>query len=173
MQNERFYEIHKSYYKLLRRIASQKGIPYDEIDDMVQEAFISYYEHYPVTWPEERIRVTLAKIQYNLCMDFWRKRCNRDVTCMAPEDMQDLSQDREEMMGQDNLSILIQREQYQDVGRAFRSMKREWAEVLQLNILEGCPMHEVSRRLGISETLCRMRLMRGRRYLKEHTVRTT
>ena len=58
-QDERFYSIHSRYYPLLRTIAQRRGIPYDEIDDVLQDAFLAFYEHYPLTWPDSKIRATL------------------------------------------------------------------------------------------------------------------
>lgn len=39
---ERFRAIYDRYMPLLRLIASRKSIPYDEIDDLVQETFTSF-----------------------------------------------------------------------------------------------------------------------------------
>ena len=54
--NDRFTEIHEHYYPLLRLMAMKKGIPYDEVEDIIQETSIAYYEHYPLNWSENQIR---------------------------------------------------------------------------------------------------------------------
>ena len=55
---------------------------------------------------------------------------------------------------------------------ALMTMKRDWAVVFFLYIIEGRPMDEVSRILGVSGAACRMRLMRGRKYLREKLEKT-
>ncbi len=165
--NARFREIHYQYYPLLRMAAGRKGIPYDEIDDMVQETFLSYYQYYPLDWEENHIRYTLLKILKNRCTDYWKTIGSRDLTYLEPGEMQELEVDGQGQIKNDSLSIIIQQEQFGEVMEAVCSMKEEWAVVFRMNIMEGRPIHEVSRILGISESLCRMRIMRGRRYLRK------
>lgn len=171
-EDERFYSIHSRYYPLLRTIAHRKGIPYDEIDDMLQETFLAFYEHYPLTWPDYKIRATLIKTLRNLCIDYWRRNENRWVSCMDPSDMQVLIHDLNMLAGKDLCSIVIQKELYKGVVNALTTMKWDWAVVFVLYIIEGRPMDEVSKILGISGAACRMRLMRGRKYLRESLDKT-
>ena len=48
MINEMFQSMYETYQESLRIIAMHYKIPRDDVDDIVQETFISYYEHYPV-----------------------------------------------------------------------------------------------------------------------------
>lgn len=165
--NQRFREIHNQYYALLRLTAGRKGIPYDEIDDMLQETFLSYYQHYSLDLEDEHIRYILLKILKNRCIDYWRAWGSKDITCLEPQEMENLEGDRQEQRENDSLSLILRQEQIEEVMEAVHSMKEEWAVVFKMNIMEGRSMREVSQILGISEALCRMRIMRGRRYLRK------
>ena len=167
--NDRFTEIHEHYYPLLRLMAMKKGIPYDEVEDIIQETFIAYYEHYPLDWSENQIRAVLARILRNRCVDYWRAVMAHRVIPMDPELMQETNLGVSAFAGKDTLKIVIERELYNTVMGALKTMKSDWQIVFLLYIVEGRSMHEVSNVLGVSEALCRMRLMRGRNYLREIT----
>ena len=145
---------------------------YDEIDDVLQDAFLAFYEHYPLTWPDSKIRATLIKTLKNLCIDYWRKRENRSVASMDPAELQVIRYELSILSGKDLSTVIVQKELYKDVMNALMTMKRDWAVVFFLYIIEGRPMDEVSRILGVSGAACRMRLMRGRKYLREKLEKT-
>lgn len=162
-QNERFNVIYRDNISLLRSIARGRGIVKDEVEDMLQETFLLYYRCYPLTWPENQIRSYLAKILKNLCIDQFRKNAAHPVFYIDPS-----------VLGWyyrgdkgDPLDILISRQRYREVREAFQSMKEEWAVVFFWYAVQDLTMKEIGRRLGISESACRMRLMRGRRFLNE------
>ena len=67
----------------------------------------------------------------------------------------------------DNLTVLVKREEIREILRALETMKPEWAEVIRLHILEDRTTTEVGEMLGISDNLVRTRLTRGRKYLRE------
>ncbi len=168
-ENARFHEIYLYYYPRLCQIARQWNIPCDEIEDVIQDSYLSYYEHYPPTWPEDRIGRMLTAIFRNRCIDYWRKAKTSGEVCMDPKAVQFYHHRNYASREKDNLMILIQRERYEQVMDALREMKEEWLAVFVLYIIEDRPIREVSERLGISEALCRMRLMRGRKYLRNKT----
>ncbi len=168
--NEKFREIYKRYMPLMRMLAKNGGVPYDEIDDIVQETFAAYYSHYPLTWPDYKVKAMLIRIMKNRCVDYLRKRDCLKIICFDPVLMQDDSFASGNLYGRDNLSILMSKLEYQDVLEAMKVMREDWAQVIQLYVIEGRPMDEVSRILGISEMACRQRLCRGRKQLKNYLI---
>lgn len=150
-QDERFYAIHSRYYPLLRTITQRKGIPYDEIDDILQDAFLAFYEHYPLTWPEEKIRATLIKTLKNLCVDYWRKREKRSIANMDPSELQVIRYEMNMLSGKDLSTVIIQKELYKDIMDVLMAMKKDWSVVFFLYIIEGRPMDEVSKILEFQE----------------------
>ncbi|MCD8084065.1 MAG: sigma-70 family RNA polymerase sigma factor [Clostridiales bacterium] len=166
---DRFPSIYERYMPLLRTIAGSRGIPYDEIDDIVQEAFVSYYRHYPLTWEDSRIQGYLSRIVRNLCTDYQRR--NRPGRSGRAALSELAGQWAEVSRRKDPLAILLERQEYQAVAGALASMKKDWAAVMFLYVVEERPISEVSEILGISEAACRMRLCRGRRYLRRQLGR--
>lgn len=165
--DEKFRAIYDRYMPLLRLIASRKFIPYDEIDDMVQETFTSFYAHYPLTWPEYKIRAALARIMRNLCTDYLRRCRTHPITYMDSSTLIAESRLPGLPAAKNPLDIVLENQQFQDILSIFKTMKHDWAIVFLLYLIQGRSMSEVSRMLGISEAACRMRLMRARNYLKE------
>lgn len=166
-QEDLFRSIYNHYMPLLRWIAGRRGIPYDEIDDLVQETFTEYYDHYPLTWPEYKIRSTLTKTMRNLCIDY-RRRCHtRRMVYMDPMEMQRQGMTSDRITCRDTLNIVVEHQEYRDVMNVLQNMREDWAIVFVLYIIQGRPMKEVAEILGISDAACRTRLMRGRKYLRE------
>lgn len=166
-KEERFHSIYKSYAPMLRIIAKSKGIPVDEIEDLVQDTFASYYSHYPLEWEEKQIKAALIRIMKNLCVDYYRRRDARPVVYCDPVSIEENAISAGRQFARDNLSILLERQEYDEVVEVLRGMKEDWAKVFVLYVIEGRPMDEVSRMLGISSDACRARLSRGRKYLRE------
>ncbi len=169
---ERFRAIYDRYMPLLRLIASRKSIPYSEIDDMVQETFTAYYTHYPVTWPEYKIRAALARIMRNLCTDYFRRQCTHPLIYVDSAILAAEGKSIGTSPGKNPLDIILERQKRQEILDIFQSMKNDWMIVFLLYLIQGRPMKEVSRILGISEPACHMRLMRGRQYLNEQLAKS-
>lgn len=166
--NEKFREIYMTYAPMLRVIAKRRGIPYDEIDDVLQETFEAFYTHYPLTWPNYKIKAMLTRITKNRCIDFLRKKEAMKIMCFDPVVMQEDGFHKDGLYERDNLSILLSKMEYQTVMNAVKSMREEWAAVFELYVIESRPIDEVSRILNVSEAACRQRLCRGRKYLKQY-----
>lgn len=169
-QDERFRSVYVDTMPRMWRIASGKGVPQYEIEDIMQEAALSYLRHYPLTWPNAKMAWMLKKITRNLSIDYKRRRATHPIEYLDPVQMQAMTRDK--WMGVDALSILVRKQERERIVEAFCSMRSEWATVFHLYIIEGRPMEEVSKMLGISEAACRMRLMRGRKYLRESLEET-
>jgi RNA polymerase sigma factor, sigma-70 family len=166
-KEEQFLAIYEAYMPLLRIIARKKMIPPDDIDDLIQESFASYYSHYPLDWPDYKIKSTLAKIIRNRCTDYYRRQGTNPVTYYDPAIIQEVALSDSRKSGRDNLSILLEQQECEAVLAAIRSMKEEWEQVFTLHVIEDRPMTEVSRILGVSPEACRARLSRGRKYLRK------
>ena len=69
-----FNSIYVEYAPVLRVLAVRSGLPYGEVDDIVQETFLSYFTHYPVDWDSGKMKGMLARILKNKCIDYSRKK---------------------------------------------------------------------------------------------------
>ena len=164
---ELFCSIYKRLMPLLRVLAKQYGVPYDEIDDVIQDTFLSFYIHYPMTWEDYKIKAMLCKILRNRCVDYSRRKDSHPVSYCDPIQMQTEIDIMSRLISRDNLTVLIEQQDYREVWEALKSMKEEWAQVFYLYVIQERPMEEVSKILGITDAACRTRLTRGRKYLRE------
>ena len=164
--NAVFNSVYVEYGPVLRVLAVRYGLPYEEVEDMIQETFLSYFTHYPVDWDSGKMKGMLVRILKNKCIDFKRKK--------QPElvDLDDEYGGPEYkyinlLISRDSLSIILEKEEYRKVWKAMKMMRADWLEVFVLYIIEDRPIREVSEILGISVEACRTRISRGRKYLKE------
>lgn len=165
---EIFHEIYKRYKPALCLVAKNKLIPHSEIEDMVQETFLSFYTHYEATWSEYRIQSLLMRIMQNLCADYYRAKSTHPTFYIdfSTWDIEELS--RNSSSTQDPLDIVIKRQEIYDL---IMTMKKEWITVFLLSSVYGMSIEEISKSIGISEAACKMRLMRGRRYLNKQKLK--
>lgn len=166
-EDKLFRDIYNTYMPWLRMIATNKKIPLDEIDDLIQDTFAAYYSHYPLDWPSYRIKATLTKIMKNRCVDYYRRQGRNPVTYYDPLVMQETDLFGSRRYGRDSLSICLEQQEYQEVMNIIMEMKDDWVSVVLLYLVEGRPMAEISQILGVSAEACRARLCRARKYLKK------
>lgn len=62
---------------------------------------------------------------------------------------------------------MIQNEEYRYICQCIEEMKEIWREPAFLHFIEGYTPQEIHKILGISETVCRSRLSRARKHLRE------
>ena len=165
--HELFRSIYVQYRPLLRTAARRKGIPYDELDDIVQETFVSYYSRYPLDWSECQIRGMLMKILKCRCIDYLRKQSRIALTYLDPVHIEDGDMDTEKIEEKDTLDVVLEEQKHQKIVDVLSGMKPDWLEVFIKLTIEGRSVVEVSRELGITESTCRARLSRAHRYLRK------
>jgi len=161
-----FDSVYVEYGPVLRVLAVRYGLPYEEVEDMIQETFLSYFTHYPVDWDSGKMKGMLVRILKNKCIDFSRKKQPEVV----PLDTGEYSPEYKYMnllISKDSLSIILEQEEHRKVWKAMRKMRADWLEVFVLYKIQGRPIKEVSDILGISVAACRTRISRGRKFLDE------
>lgn len=166
-ENERFRSIYLKCMPLLRVIAKRRGIPYDEIDDIVQDTFFSFYRHYAEFLPtmtDDEVKKILTVILRNRCIDYLRRRSTHPVDYLDPSVIRE---QRFDPVRDDVLRILMEDREYSDVMKALKEMRSDWAEIFILLAIEDRSVEEVSKRLGISKQACRTRLSRARKCLRK------
>ena len=73
-----FEEMYLTYQDTLRRLAYAYDIPVDDIDDIIQDTFVSYARYdYSLKQPEEGKKILLGRILRSRCMDFHRQKKKR------------------------------------------------------------------------------------------------
>lgn len=165
--DELFDSIYARYKPMLRVLAKRYGVSYDDTEDISQETFIAFYKHYPLTWEDYRTKAMLCRILKNRCVDYLRRRDARPMDYWDPIKMQNEGEQMDSLVSKDTLAILLEKQEYKEIMDVLASMKEDWAQVINLYVIQGRPMEEVSRLLGTTDAACRTRLTRGRKYLRE------
>jgi len=169
--NAVFNSVYVDYGPVLRVLAVRYGLPYEEVEDMIQETFLSYFTHYPMDWEPGKMKGMLVRILKNKCIDFKRKK-QPELVELDTENGSPEFKYINLLISRDSLSIILEKEEYRKVWRAMTTMRTDWLEVFVLYMIEDRPIKEVSEILGISVEACRTRISRGRKYLKEELKET-
>lgn len=163
--NDLLKALYEEYHVPLKKLSVRIGIDYDDIEDMVHETILSYYERYPLDWNSKQKSVMLAKILRSKWIDRYRKniRFTGSLDDKALEEFFVLKC----LLDKDALTYVMDNQLYDEVRKLVEEMKKDWRDVITLYILEERPLAEVCEILGISGTVCRSRISRARKYLRE------
>lgn len=160
-----FQALYEDYLVPLKKLAASMGIGYDDIEDVVHDTLLSYYDKYPLDWSDKQKKAMLARILHSKRVDRFRKNSRyADVGVDNPDDEVIVIS---KLVEKDSLTSIVENETYREVRRIIEEMKKDWRDVIILYIVEERPIKEVCEILGISGTVCRSRIARARKYLKQ------
>lgn len=158
--------MYEEYQGPLRRVARKSGIPVDYVDDIIQETFVAYFVHYSALWPDARKKAMLMKILKNKCADYYRKYKHYDCVSMDAEEFDEAAVLTELVM-KDTLDSVLTDDMLTDVHKTIQSLKKDWRDIAVLHLIEQRSISEVCQILELEPNVCRMRLSRIRKYLRE------
>ena len=154
-----------TYQDTLRRLAYAYDIPVDDIDDIIQDTFVSYARYdYSLKQPEEGKKILLGRILRSRCMDFHRQKKKRYCEDLNGETFA-AEEYRMQLHQLVSRRFLRKRAVQSDPGRS-GPYAGKLAEVAELKLIEGRPTSEVCDQLSISEKACYSRVSRIRKYIK-------
>lgn len=162
---QQFTDMYNQYKVSLRTVAYKCGIPKEDMEDIIHDAFVAYARaDYDLELPEEDRRKLLTRILKNRCIDYHRSLKRRG--CYSLDDAwyhqeEFLSLDK----GHELLDDMIGDEKCRAILKEIDQMPQNWKEIVMLKMLEGRPTEEVCRMLDISEKACYSRIGRIRKYL--------
>lgn len=157
-------KIYYMYQVPLKLIARKLNVPEKDVDDLVQDTFLSYYTHYPLDLTEAHIKSILVSTIHNKCVDYHRKRRREDLIY----DTEEFAVVREEKLQYscDFLQSAICEEIYCEVEALIKDMKTETANMVSMFINE-VPDRVIAEQLDIPLLACRARISRARKKLKK------
>lgn len=129
----------------------------DDAQDVMQEAFIKAFQKLEQYKGEVTFGAWLKKIVVNRCLDFIKAK--KDKTVALDETYMQIVEDNDWSI-EDGVAL-------NEVKKAMAQLSDKYRMVLQLFLMEGYDHEEISEILGISNTACRTRLLRGKGQLKE------
>ena len=166
-ENMLLQAIYDEYQVALRRIAVSLHVPNMELDDVIQETFISYFENYSLTWTPTHMKAMLVKILKRKAIDCLRKYGRYDKVNLDDE----ASVKNVELLTRfavtDPLDIIVGDENMMRITTEIANMRQEWKEIAVLYFLEQKTIAEMCEILNITGTVCRSRIYRTRLCLKK------
>lgn len=162
--NELLQAMYDEFQKPLYLLAVKYGTPVKDADDLVQEAMIAYYEHYPLDMRADLKRAMLVAIIRNKCIDYFRKYHKERIVLDGDGLIE--NQEVAAYYSQDLLDTIISEELYQDVKAAMSGLSKDLEITARLHLIEGFSETEVAEKLGISGVACRTRISRARKFLR-------
>ena len=169
-----FEALYREYLVPLKKYAYRIVVGYDDIEDMVHEAFIEYYKRYSLDLDHKVKLVLLIRILRSKWIDNRRQMRRREMLHLEDPDAE------EEIMnllleGEIGIQLLdqevIDRDIYWNVWKIVKSMKKDWRDVLILRVLEGLTAEEACAVLKIKSTVCCTRLYREKAELQKRVLR--
>lgn len=165
MKNEKFEDYYRKHKDLITKIAMYKIGNREDVKDICQQVFITFYMNMDVV-PDELVKVWLIKCTRHAISDYYRKTSKEKETFMefSGKEIGNVAIDggiglAEERL--DDLNLLGK------VLRTVKAVNQQWYEVLSMCCIEELSYAEMERRLNVSNTVLRARLYRARMFVKE------
>lgn len=165
-KDELLRAMYEEYQGVLRRVARKAGVPSNDVEDVLQETFLAYYHHYSLTWKPSRKKAMLMKILKNKCADHFRRSKRQECVSIDAEDF-DESEILTEYVMKDSLEYVVLDEINKAIREDIFSMKKEWKDIAVMGLVEERPLTEICEILELEYSVCKMRLSRIRKYLRE------
>lgn len=129
----------------------------DDAEDVLQESFIKAFQKIHQFRGEVTFGAWLKKIVIHKSLDFIRSKKEQFVELR--ENALPIVED-EDWTIDDDIAV-------KEVRKAIDQLPDKYRPVVQLYLLEGYDHGEIAQILGLEETTCRTRLLRGKGHLKE------
>lgn len=161
-------DFYNKYQGVLHKIAVVLHIPVSETDDIVQETFISYFDHYSINWTPVLQKATLVQILRHKAIDYHRKYGRYEALSLDDEDNV-IAETEFVPQGPSNnpIDIMMQNDAYEHIVDEIKNLKPEWRELAILYFLDQRTITEICETLNISKTVCCTRIYRIKNRLKE------
>ncbi len=150
------YALYKKYSKAMYNICYRIVNDQEEARDVLQETFISAFQHMGAFRGESSFGAWLKKIAVNQAINHLRKRK------MLYESVDDIEySDEENSPDEENLALNVER-----VREAIQQLPDGFRTVFSLYLLEGYDHSEIARIMSISESTSKTQYIRAKNKLK-------
>mgnify|MGYP003292146617 CR=1 FL=1 len=155
----------KKYARLFLKLAISHGVPCDDAEDIVMDAFWSFYDsEYYGKLSESETRMLMARIVKNKCIDRYRKyKAEEELTLW--KDIGDVFGVQAPSQYDPERQVIAE-DSYRRIRNVIENLKPTWRDVAVMYFLEERTYAEISKALGVSEEVCRARVSRARKFLE-------
>lgn len=156
MRADSLRESIERYSNMVYRLAfSMMKNKYDA-DDIHQEVFVQYINHYPKLENEEHKKAWLIRVTINTCKNWWKSAWQRKV-CGMFEGHAVSTQDE----------AVLQWEQRYPIIEEVQKLPQKYRLIIHLFYYEEMSIKEIAELLKLKESNVRARLTRARQKLKD------
>ena len=143
-----FGELYKMFAPMVHGIILAR-VRRDEVDDIVQEVFLSAYKNLNSLRDKAAVGAWLAMIARNRAAEFYR----------TAKPTEELSEDLREKENRQT--------EAREILKAIRALPESYRETLVLRLVEGMTGPEIAERTGLTPESVRVNLHRGMKILRE------
>jgi RNA polymerase sigma-70 factor (ECF subfamily) len=143
-----FDELYKIFAPLVHGILLAK-VPHDEVDDIVQEVFLSAYKNLHTLRDKNAVGAWLAMIARNRAAEFYR-------SAKPTEELSENLQSKENP-----------KNEAEEILTVIRALPEAYKETLVLRLVEGMTGPEIAERTNLTHESVRVNLHRGMKLLRE------
>jgi RNA polymerase sigma-70 factor (ECF subfamily) len=151
------------YQGLVAGVAWRYGVPREEIEDVVSEAFVKAYRNLERYRPVHPFSTWLYRLAANHAVDHGRRRRRERARAELPQQLDDPRPGPE--------AHAERRERAACLRAALETLRSKYREVIFLVYVEGFNVEQTARVLGLPKGTIKSRLLRGRRALREQLLR--
>lgn len=145
---EAFGEFYKMFAPLIHGILLAR-VPFDEVDDLVQEVFISAYKNLPNLREKAAVGAWLVTIARNRATEFYRQR-------RETEELSEEIRHHDQPLTEAN-----------EILTAIRALPEAYRETLILRLVEGMTGPEIAEKTNLTPESVRVNLHRGMKLLRQ------
>lgn len=147
-EQEAFDELYRLYSRMIHGIVLAR-VPFDEVDDIVQEVFLAAYKNINGLRDANAVGAWLAMIARNRANEYYR------YAKPTEELSEDLSHNPKA------------KHEAREVLEVIRGLSETYRETLVLRLVEGMTGNEIAERTGLTPESVRVNLHRGMKMLRE------
>lgn len=144
---ETFEQVYAAWGEMLYRLAALYLGSASEAEDVLQDVFVKLLSQKRTFRDQEHQKRWLIRVTVNLCKDHLRSTRRRATVSLEDRD-------------------LVGREENREILSLVLSMPEIYRAAVHLHYYEGYSVSEIGKILGLSESAVKMRLKRGREYLR-------
>ncbi|OHD13704.1 MAG: hypothetical protein A2Z96_07315 [Spirochaetes bacterium GWB1_48_6] len=161
-KNEYFTQVFDAHYTLLMRVVYRITGREDVAEEIVQEAFIKYYERVDILPRDEGVKYWLLRVVRNLALNY-EKRRGRERKAVEK-----FFHETRTVSTHEGESSLLKQVAVEEVQAALLEVPYNLRIVLILKEYAGFNYQEIAQMLGITEGNVKVRVHRARTQLGQH-----
>jgi len=154
------------YQDMVFKYAYYQFNDYDEALDITQDIFITVLEALPSFRQESKFSTWLYSIMVNHCKNYRKKKNRYSLVPLQAKKGDDEYEIQLEDAREDPEDKIVKEDSLRIVKEEISKLPDDFREILTLRDLEGLSYNEIANILGINLSNVKVRIHRGREYLK-------